>query len=120
MDKAVNGAAVRGEIEGISVGVVEEPEQVVSELSRHLVNINPNRGGREGMRVERLVDPDEIIKFADGVGGGGISNSSIVGKRRGGIVGEEFGEGGDEGVIDVGVEGEEDWGSRRKGGGGGE
>lgn len=50
-DETVNGATVRGEIVGVSISGFEEPEQIVGEFSRHVVDVNPER---KRQRVERI------------------------------------------------------------------
>jgi hypothetical protein len=90
----VNGATIRGEIRGISIGVSKEPEQIIGEFWRHVIDVNP-KGERNrviGIGIESIVLGIEngVVEFVD-VGG------SVVRERRwrGGI-GEELFEGGDE------------------------
>jgi hypothetical protein len=79
----VNGATIRGEIGGISIGVSKEPEQIIGEFWRHVIDVNP-KGKRNrviGIGIEwiGLAIENGVVEFVD-VGG----------------FGEELFEGGDE------------------------
>lgn len=107
----MDGAAIGGEIGGIPIRVVEEPKQIVGELVRHLVNINPHTATRRRGVVEReavrLPAPDRVVEILRRRGGEG-------GGRRGSGAEEEGAEGGDEGVVG----GEGEWGRGAAGEGG--
>lgn len=47
----MDGAAIGGEIGGVLVGVPEEPEQIVGELGRHIVDVNLDRHAQRIVRV---------------------------------------------------------------------
>ena len=93
MDEAVDGAAIRGEIGGVFVGIPEEPEQIVGELARHVVHVNP-KGKAHGV-VRISVQPIHVVVVVevgdvvlgcgsdDGVigEGGGIGGWSFVGEE---------------------------------------
>ena len=50
-DETVNGTSIRGEIGGVSVGVFEEPEQIVGEFGGHVVDVNPKGKGHRVVRI---------------------------------------------------------------------
>lgn len=50
-DETVNGTSIRGEIGGVSVGVFEEPEQIVGEFWGHVVDVNPKGKGHRVVRI---------------------------------------------------------------------
>lgn len=81
-DETVNGAAVRGEIGGVSVSVFEEPKQIVGEFARHVVDVNP-KGKRQ--RVKGIGIEPIHLGVENGVvevGGGVVVSvvSSVVGE----------------------------------------
>lgn len=104
LDEAVHGAPIGREVVGVPVGIPEQPQKIVRELARHLVNVDPEqprgRRGPCGVPVETgiLLDPDRGVKFY-GSGGGG----------RGMRIGEEAVEGGEEGCGGARVR-EDGWG----------
>lgn len=51
LDEAVDGASVRGEIGGVLVGGDEEAEEIVGELGRHVVDVNPKRHAEWVVRI---------------------------------------------------------------------
>lgn len=108
----MDGTAIGGEIGGIPIRVMEEPKQIVGELVRHLVNINPhNTTRRRGVverEVVRLPEPDRVVEILRRRGGEGGGRQRRSGAEK------EGAEGGDEGVV--GREGE--WGREAAGEGG--
>lgn len=96
LDEAVNGAAIGGEIEGVLVGVPEEPEQIVGELSRHVVDINLDRHTQwvVGISIQPpgLGGREQIVEFRLA----GESTDGVIWRRR--VVKEMF-EGGNEGGL---------------------
>lgn len=91
----MDGAAIGGEIGGIPIRVMEEPKQIVGELVRHLVNINPHNTRRRGVveiEAVRLPAPDRVVEILRRRGGEG-------GGRRGSGAEEEGAQGWDEGVV---------------------
>lgn len=112
LDEAVHGAPIGREVVGVPVGVPEQPQQIVRELARHLVDVDPERPrGRRGpcgvvpVETGLLLDPDRGVKFARSGGGG-----------RGMRVGEEAVEGGEEGCGGARAR-EDGWGGSVRGGG---
>lgn len=89
----MHGAPIGREVVCLPVRVPEEPQQIVGELARHLVHVDPERprGGR-GLPVEPglLLGPDRGFKVAwSGRGGGGVR-----GCRKEALEGGEEGGGG--------------------------
>lgn len=70
LDEPVHGAPIGREIVRLPVRVPEQPQQIVGELARHLVHVDPERtrGGRgpRGVPVEPglLLGPDRGIKVS--------------------------------------------------------
>ena len=96
----MNGAAVGGEIRGISISISKQPKQIVRELRWHFVHVNPNRHIQRVVRITKhrllflgelsLVEsPDVILEHR---------TNSIVGSAVvvGSFVSEELFEGSDE------------------------
>jgi len=101
----VNGASVGGEIGGVSVGLFEEPEQIVGELGGHVVDVNPKGKGervvRIGVQPVHLGAINGVVELSDEVLFSGVRG--VVGKGGWrGSGGEEVVEGGDEGGFGIG------------------
>lgn len=82
----MDGAAIGGEIGGVSVRVPEQPEQIVGELARHLVHVNPNRRSEGVVRVS--VHPPALYPVHRVVE---VSDDDLVFRCTGGVVGLGFG-----------------------------
>ena len=83
----MDGAAIGGEIGGVSVRVPEQPEQIVGELARHLVHVNPNRRSQGVVRVSMhplaLYPAHRVVE---------VSDCDLVFRCTDGIVGLKFGD----------------------------
>lgn len=109
----MDGAAIGGEIGGVSEGFPEEQEQIVGELGRHIVDVNPDRHGHRVVRISEqaagLGSGDEGVEVV--VAGGGaesvVSEGGFVGEKKGVERGDEGGKGiqgaGEAGTVGVGV-----------------
>jgi len=104
-DETVNGTSIGGEIGGVSVGLLEEPEQIVGELGGHVVDVNPKGKGERVVRIRvqpvHLGAINGVVELGDEVLLSGVRGVVGKGVWRG-SGGEEAVEGGDEGGFGIG------------------
>lgn len=114
LDEPVHGAPVGGEVVRLAVGVPEEPEQIVGELARHLVDVDPERPRRRRPRATGVpVQPGLLLppdRGVEAIGGRRGSGGAVRGV-------EEAVEGGDEGGCGGARVGERAGERARRGGG---
>ena len=107
----MDGAPIGGEIGGVSVGVAEEQEQIVGELGRHVVHVNPDRHAQRVVRISvqepGLGGRDQAVEVLVAGGGGVVAEGGFVGEKKAVEGGDEGGLGlqgaAQDGAIGVGV-----------------